>query len=210
MSTVAGYLKYRGGYDFEYRGGHLEYHRGYSVSWVIMMHVWDIMSPVGVFSTVAISSFSIWVPGGISLYMWRDIMSTVLGVPYRGGTKITKDFPSWYWTPPQYSWYLTNASWYPPGTEYPPRYSRYSPWYSWYPPTVLMVRPAVLSTPPRYWTHIIQGENLHHRFVSFSPNQIFRNVYLSVTNCNLVENILDTFRIAQAWCDYWILRCSLS
>ena len=34
MSTVEGYLEYRGGYH-EYRGGYLEYGGGYSVPWGI-------------------------------------------------------------------------------------------------------------------------------------------------------------------------------
>ena len=33
-------------------GGYLEYHGGCSVPWGIMMHVGDIMSTVGVFSTM--------------------------------------------------------------------------------------------------------------------------------------------------------------
>ena len=39
-----------------------------------------------------------------------------------------------------------------------------------------------------------------------SQNQIFRYVYLSVPDCSLVENILDTFCIAQIWYDLSILR----
>ena len=39
-------------------------------------------------------------------------------------------------------------------------------------------------------------ENLHHRFFSFPQNQIFRYMNLSVANCRLIENILDTFFIA--------------
>ena len=49
-------------------------------------------------------------------------------------------------------------------------------------------------------------ENPHHRFFSFIQNQFFRYVCLSVSICSLVENILDTFCIAQTWCDHSILR----
>ena len=53
-----GYLEYRGGVQchggyHEYRGGYFEYRGGYSGTVEgIMMHVGDIMSTVGVFSTV--------------------------------------------------------------------------------------------------------------------------------------------------------------
>ena len=40
----------------------------------------------------------------------------------------------------------------------------------------------------------------------FYQNQLFRYVYLSVPNCSLVENIQDTFCIAQTWYDHSILR----
>ena len=49
-------------------------------------------------------------------------------------------------------------------------------------------------------------ENLLHGFFSFSQNQIFRYVCLTVQNCRLVEIILDTFCIAQIWYDLSILR----
>ena len=49
-------------------------------------------------------------------------------------------------------------------------------------------------------------ENLHHRFFLFSQNQIFRYACLSVPNYKLLENILDTFRIAQIWHGHSILR----
>ena len=63
FSTVRGYHEYRGGYleyrggvqyhggYHEYCGGYLEYRGGCSVG-DIMMHVGDIMSTVGVFSTM--------------------------------------------------------------------------------------------------------------------------------------------------------------
>ena len=43
-------------------------------------------------------------------------------------------------------------------------------------------------------------------FFSFSENQIFRNVCLSVPNCSVVENIFDSFCIAQIWYDLSTLR----
>ena len=51
MSTVGGYLEYRGGVQYrggyhDKCGGYLEYHGGCSVPWG------DIMSTVGMFSTV--------------------------------------------------------------------------------------------------------------------------------------------------------------
>ena len=49
-------------------------------------------------------------------------------------------------------------------------------------------------------------ENLHNRFFSFYQNQLFRYVCLSVPNCSLVEDILDTLCIAQILCDHSILR----
>ena len=45
-------------------------------------------------------------------------------------------------------------------------------------------------------------------FFSFSQNQIFKYVCLSVLNCSLVENIPDAFCIAQTWCDHSMLRIS--
>ena len=48
LSTVGG-VQYRGGYH-EYRGGYLEYRGGCSVPWG------DIMSTVGVFSTMGYSN----------------------------------------------------------------------------------------------------------------------------------------------------------
>ena len=39
-----------------------------------------------------------------------------------------------------------------------------------------------------------------------SQNQIFRYVSLTIPNCRLVENILDTFCIEQIWYDLSILR----
>ena len=57
----------------------------------------------------------------------------------------------------------------------------------------------------RYTFKALWG-NLHHRYFSFSQNQLFRYVCLSVSNCSLVENILDNFWIAQTWCDHAILR----
>ena len=77
MSTVGGYLEYRGGCSVpminvggylstvggyhEYRGGYLEYRGGCSVPWGdIMMHVGDIMSTVeGVQYRGGIPSFEI-------------------------------------------------------------------------------------------------------------------------------------------------------
>ena len=96
-------------------------------------------------------------------------------------------YPPWYWTSPtvlKITPHSTHES--PHGTEHPPRYSRYPPhlsWYpptvlntphgtqdipprySWYPPTVLMIsphgteHPHSTEHPPRYCTHIIQGED---------------------------------------------------
>ena len=43
-------------------------------------------------------------------------------------------------------------------------------------------------------------------FFPFSQNQIFRHACLTVPNCKLLENILDTFCIAQIWYDLSILR----
>ena len=40
----------------------------------------------------------------------------------------------------------------------------------------------------------------------FSQNLLFRYVYLSVPNRSLAENILDTFCVAQTWCDHSILK----
>ena len=39
-----------------------------------------------------------------------------------------------------------------------------------------------------------------------SQNQIFRDVCLSIPNCSLAENILDTFCMVQIWYDLSILR----
>ena len=36
-------------------------------------------------------------------------------------------------------------------------------------------------------------------FLSFSQNQIFRYFCRSVLNCSLIENVLDTFCVAQIW-----------
>ena len=40
----------------------------------------------------------------------------------------------------------------------------------------------------------------------YTINQIFRYACLSVPNCKLLGNILDTSCIAQIWCDLSILR----
>ena len=43
-------------------------------------------------------------------------------------------------------------------------------------------------------------------FSRFPQNLLVRYVCLSVPNCSLVENIPDTFCIAQTWCDHSVLR----
>ena len=47
----------------------------------------------------------------------------------------------------------------------------------------------------------VRESAVYHRFFSFSQNQIFKCVCLSVRNCSSVENILDTFCVAQIWYD---------
>ena len=54
LSTVEG-VQYHGGYH-EYRGGYLEYRGGCSVPWGYHDARGDIMSTVGVFSTVGYSN----------------------------------------------------------------------------------------------------------------------------------------------------------
>ena len=55
-------------------------------------------------------------------------------------------------------------------------------------------------------TRLKSCERIYAIDVLFHQNQLFRYVCLSVPNCSLVENILDTFSIAQTWCDHSILR----
>ena len=76
MSTVGGYLEYHGG--VQYRGG---YHDKCG----------DILSTVGVFSTVGDIMSTVGVilstVGDIMMHV-GDIMSTVMGVQYRGGKSL--------------------------------------------------------------------------------------------------------------------------
>ena len=91
MCSTVGGVQYRGGYH-EYRGGYLEYRRGCSVPWGdIMINVGDILSTVGVFSTVG----DIMSTGGVILStvgMFStvgDIMMHVGGYhEYRGGCSV--------------------------------------------------------------------------------------------------------------------------
>ena len=53
-----GDVQYCGGYH-EYHGGYLEYHGGCSVPWGYHDTRGDIMSTVGVFSTLEVPSFEI-------------------------------------------------------------------------------------------------------------------------------------------------------
>ena len=55
-------------------------------------------------------------------------------------------------------------------------------------------------------TRLKSSERIYIIDFSFSQNQFFRYVCLSVPNFSLVENILDTFCIAQTLCDHSILR----
>ena len=132
MSTVVGYLEYRGGYH-DKCGGYLEDRGGCSVPWG------DIMSTVGVIlSTVggyhdACGGIS-WVPWGCSV-PWGDTilwnLSTVGDIMMH-----VEDIMSTVG-------YSNNKRLFPHSTEHPPR-------YSWYPPTCIMISPHGTEHPPRY------------------------------------------------------------
>ena len=76
-----GYLEYRGGcsvlWGYQANRGYLECHGGYSVPWGFMMHVGDIMSTVGVFSTVGDIIFCNFSAMGHIMIHVGDIMRTV-------------------------------------------------------------------------------------------------------------------------------------
>ena len=85
MSTVGGYLEYRGGCSVPWGdiminvGGYLEYRGGCSVPWG------DIMSTVGGYLEYRGGCSVPW--GDIMMHV-GDIMSTVEGVQYRGGKNL--------------------------------------------------------------------------------------------------------------------------
>ena len=108
-------------------GGYLKYCVGYSVPWGISWCMWvDIMSTVGVFSTV--EDTILWNFSTVGGYYDTCGGWVLWGCSVSWGTQITKDFPPRYWRPPQYSWY-------------PPRY--------WVSPTVLKITPTVLMISPK-------------------------------------------------------------
>ena len=154
LSTVGGYLEYRGGISWvpwgdilSTVGGYLEYRGG--ISWV----PWgDILSTVGGYLEYR---------GGISWVPWGDILSTVGGyLEYRGGISwVLGGYLEYRGGYLEYrGGYLEyrGISWVPGGTQitkdFPPRYSRFSPHGTQdSPPTVLKISPhGTQDFPPRY------------------------------------------------------------
>ena len=84
LSTV-GDVQYREGYH-EYCGGYIEYRGDTQYRGAFMMNMGDIMSPVGVFSTMGDAILC-------NLSTMGDIMIPCRRYhEYHGGTQITKDF----------------------------------------------------------------------------------------------------------------------
>ena len=133
----------------------------------IMIHVGDIMSTVGVFSTVGYSNNKRFPPPTIlNTPTVLMISPTVLSIPHGIQDNPYGTHDSSHSTEHSHSTQdiSPHLSWYPPWYWTPPRYSRYSP-------MVLMISSTVLK-PPQYWapplycTHIIQGVNC--RITSFN------------------------------------------